>query len=148
MRNSLFWKESDFLHEVNIGGGYRRLMGDASWILGGYGFFDRKESRYDNHFNQGTLGLEALSWNWEGRVNGYIASNDTKSATGAGTAVVQLIGTKLTMAGTLEQAMSGFDAEAGVRLPFFGEEGVLSDTRIYGGGFWFDASKAAASAAP
>ena len=92
--------KNDFLHEVDVGSGCRRLMGDASWILGGYGFFDRKESRYDDHFNQERWASRPC------RGTGRAASTATSPATtprapnGAGTAVpVQLIGTKLTMAG-------------------------------------------------
>jgi hypothetical protein len=140
VRSALFWNDGDFSNEINAGAGYRRLMGDRSWILGGYAFYDFMDSQYDNHFNQGTLGIEALAWNWEARANGYIAEDDTEWAPGAETAGAGLVGTRLLLFGAIEQAMSGFDAEVGWRLPFFGEEGALSDTRLYAGGFWFDGS--------
>lgn len=148
VRNSLFWEEGDFSHEFNVGGGYRRLMGEDSWILGGYGFYDRMESRYNNVFNQGTLGVEALAWDWDARINGYIASSSDKSAPGAGGSKVSLSGTSLSMKTMREQAMSGVDAEVGYRLPFFGDDGVFSDMRLYAGGFFFDNDMVSSIAGP
>jgi len=136
VRGSLFWDDGDFTNEVNVGGGYRRLMGNDSWILGGYGFYDRMETVYDNVFNQGTLGVEAMAWDWDARINGYIAEFDDKSATAAGGSRVSLRGTSISMETMREQALSGFDAEIGYRLPFFGDDGVLSDMRFYVGGFY------------
>jgi len=137
-RGSTFWDHGDFLWELNVGGGYRHIMGDDSWILGGYGFYDRIDTRWDNTFNQGTLGVEAMAWDWDARVNGYIADNDAKSAFGAGGSQVSLSGTNLSMQTMQEQALSGLDGEVGWRIPFFGDDGVFSDMRIYAGGFWFD----------
>jgi hypothetical protein len=141
VRNALFWSHGDFSNEINAGAGYRQLMGDRSWILGGYVFYDFMDSENDNHFSQGTLGIEALAWDWEARANGYIAGDDTEWAPGARHCSPAILpGPIPLLGGCLEQAMSGFDAEVGWRLPFFGEEGALSDTRLYAGGFWFDGS--------
>src|SRR5690349_22050640 len=60
--------------EGNFGLGYRTQI-DPEWILGGYGYFDIQNSENDNLFYQATLGLEALSVDWDFRVNGYIPFN-------------------------------------------------------------------------
>ena len=138
VRNGLSWVNNDFRHEINVGGGYRRIVGER-WILGGYGFFDRVKTSFDNYFNQGTLGVEALSLDWDLRFNGYIADDTTKSAGGGG---VQLVGTQLKMDSGVEQALSGFDGELGWRLPF-ASNSLLGDTRLYAGGFLFEASDVA-----
>ena len=106
LRNNMFWKHGDFGHEFNVGGGYRRLLGDSSWILGAYGFFDRLESRYDNHFNQGTLGIEAMWVDWDARFNGYIASDDEKRASDAENATAKFSGGSVVVNSGIEQAMS------------------------------------------
>jgi hypothetical protein len=147
IRNTLFWQDGDFAHEINAGGGYRRLMGDsASWILGGYAFYDRLDSLYENKFDQGTLGLEALSQDFDVRMNAYIADMDKKEV-GNQAKKVTLTGTQLSLSPNVEQSMSGFDAEVGWRLPF-ATDSILGDTRIYAGGFFFDASKVASIGGP
>ena len=147
VRNNMFWEHSDFGHEFNVGGGYRRLMGDSSWIFGGYGFFDRLESRWDNHFNQGTIGMEALWVDWDLRANGYIADDDEKFASEAAAAKAKFSGGTVVVESGIEQAMSGFDAEVGWRLPF-DQDSWLGDTRVYAGGFWFDGDLVSSIAGP
>ncbi|MFO1056256.1 MAG: inverse autotransporter beta domain-containing protein [Dongiaceae bacterium] len=71
--------------EGNFGLGYRTQV-DPSWILGGYGYFDIQNSENDNLFYQATLGLEALSVDWDFRVNGYIPFNAGARASTTSTA--------------------------------------------------------------
>ena len=52
--------------EGNVGLGYRRIL-DSDWIVGGYGYFDYRYSENNNGFVQGTLGVEALSVDWDFR---------------------------------------------------------------------------------
>ena len=135
----IFWDDGDNFNELNLGIGYRRLMGDSSWILGGYAYWDRIWTQYDNTFDQAALGIEALSWNWEARMNGYIGPETFDFTKGGGVGQATLVGHSLVMNSFIEQQTNGFDMEAGWRLPFFGDEGWLSDTRILAGGFWFTA---------
>ncbi len=147
LRNNMFWKHGDFGHEFNIGGGYRRLMGDdGNWILGAYGFFDRLNSHHENHFNQGTLGVEAMWADWDARINGYLASDDEKFSDGE-KAKASFEGGRVVVKSGIEQALSGFDAELGWRLPF-DRDSVLGDTRIYAGGYFFDADLVNSLAGP
>ncbi len=113
--------------EGNFGLGYRHIFRNNDWLygadfaLGFYAFYDRRRSLTDKIFNQATLGAEFLTVDWDFRVNGYIPQNQAKivgfSSTGAGG--VALVGTALftTSATTVrEQALPGFDIEAGRRL--------------------------------
>ena len=61
-------------NEGNFGLGFRTQI-DPEWIIGGYGYFDIQGTDHDNTFYQVTLGLEALSVDWDFRVNGYIPTN-------------------------------------------------------------------------
>jgi len=146
IRNNLFWVNSRDGYELNAGLGYRRIIDDR-WILGGYGYYDRIDSRFGNIFNQGTLGLEALSLDWDLRLNGYIAEDDAEDAPGAGRAAIDLVGNRLAMRPGVEQALSGFDGEVGWRLPF-DPDSLLGDTRLYAGGFFFDGSDVSSIGGP
>jgi hypothetical protein len=137
VRGNWFWEDGDSGREINIGGGYRRMLSE-NWILGGYGYFDRIESIHDNYFSQGTLGIEAMSLDWDVRFNGYLAENTEKNASGAGGGV-QLVNSQLLMTSGFEQAMSGFDGELGWRLPL-APDSLIGDTRLYAGGFYFTGS--------
>src|SRR5262245_14781205 len=65
--------------EGNFGIGYRTLI-DPEWILGGYAFFDIKNSQNDNLFYQASVGAELLSVDWDFRLNGYFPINtDSKN---------------------------------------------------------------------
>ena len=57
--------------EGNFGAGLRQMF-DNGWNLGGYGYFDHRKSPYGNSFNQATLGIEALSLDWDLRANAYL----------------------------------------------------------------------------
>src|SRR5262245_36038313 len=65
--------------EGNIGIGYRILI-DPEWILGGWVFFDIKNSRNDNLFYQASVGAELPSVDWDFRINRYFPINtDSKN---------------------------------------------------------------------
>ncbi|MBV16221.1 MAG: hypothetical protein CMO05_01960, partial [Thalassospira sp.] len=63
-------------HEGNFGLGIRQML-DTGWNIGGYGYFDRRHSPYGNKFNQVTIGVEALSMDWDFRANGYVPIGTT-----------------------------------------------------------------------
>ncbi len=134
-------------HEGNWGIGYRHWT-DSDWIIGGYGFYDLRETPFDNRFWQTTLGLEAKNYVWDFRANGYIAEDGAKG-TRTGSAV--LSGGTILVRGGQERAYSGFDGEVG-RLLWNSYDGLLSpsyraagnlpridaELRLFAGGFYFD----------
>jgi hypothetical protein len=120
--------------EGNFGLGLRHMM-EAGWNLGGYGFYDRRQSPYGNIFNQATLGVEALSSDWDLRANGYMPlGSDWRAADRFNTAT--LSGTTVVFRSGEERALAGFDAEIGWRVPAFGRD-AGQQVRLYAGGYRF-----------
>lgn len=131
--------DNDDSYEGNIGIGLRHML-DNGWNLGGYGYFDRRKSPYDNFFNQVTLGVEALSMDWDLRANAYIPVGETSYfEESLGTA--DFSGTTITYRAGEERSMSGYDAEIGWRIPVFSPEDD-KQLRVYAGGYRFTDSKA------
>ena len=102
---------------LNFGGGYRRLVANRAWMLGGNMFYDY-ESEY-SHSRVG-LGLEGLSSYAEARTNVYIPTSGERT-------VEELAGGT-----THERAVPGFDMELGVPVPYY------SRVKIFGGFNWYD----------
>jgi hypothetical protein len=131
--------------EYNIGTGYRRMINDT-WILGVYGFYDNLRSAHENYFQQGTIGMEALTKEWDFRVNAYFPETKKEVLSSTSTGTIDISGstitTSTTTSETLEQALPGFDAEVGYRLP------GSQDIRVYAGGFYFDRSGAPTISGP
>lgn len=131
------------VREGNFGLAYRRLGSGAwrGWILGGYGFFDRRRTESGNIFLQGTVGVEALSEQWDFRINGYLPEAGSKLATPESTtAATSGTGFTLTTLGEVrERALPGFDVEAGYKLPLT-DLGTGVDARVYAGAYHFDAA--------
>ena len=126
--------------EYNIGLGHRHMF--QEWILGGYGYFDHRNTQYGSQFNQFTGGLEALSVDWAVRVNGYLPENKTTTFTGDADVSVIRPGDqiKVQIGGIVqEKALPGFDGEVGYLLPIPWPEGaqVFDETRLYVGGYHF-----------
>lgn len=129
--------------EGNLGLGARHML-PGGWNLGGYGYFDRRQSPNYNTFNQLTFGAEMLGTNFDFRANTYWPIGQTSASmgtTGGGPAAAAVSGTTLnvTFPGSTtstEYALSGFDAEAGVRVPIFDTTGPY-DLRFYAGGYRF-----------
>jgi hypothetical protein len=121
--------------EGNFGLGYRTQV-DSDWILGGYGFIDIQNSKYDNLFYQGSVGLEALSVDWDLRLNGYFPFNSGGKSTGDNTGHIEISGNNIGMTHDLEKSLFGFDGEVGWRLPIFPANGDL-DVRAFVGGYYF-----------
>jgi len=123
-------------HEANVGAGVRRMLG-SGWNIGGYGYFDRRESPYDNYFNQITVGAEALGRDVDLRLNSYWAIGDRSRAVDS-LGEASISGSSITMRGGEERSMSGFDAEVGWRVPLFDAE-ADKQLRFYVGGYRFTA---------
>ena len=116
--------------EGNAGIGARKLY--DNWIVGGWLFYDWKESSTSNTFDQVTIGGEFLSNDWDLRANAYFAEDKVKDADDA--SIVELNGNQIQARLGEERALPGFDAEVGRKLPF------LEDSRFFVGGYYYDAS--------
>jgi hypothetical protein len=145
--------DDDNSTEGNFGLGYRHMLANG-WNLGGYGYFDLRRSDHNNTFRQITLGLEALSADWDLRTNAYLPVGDRSKDLGTrgGAPFADLNGTTIevvTPGGVRreERALGGFDTEVGWRLPLFAAAD-MTQLRVYGGGFWFDDAVADAIAGP
>jgi hypothetical protein len=101
----------------NLGSGYRRLFFDKSVLLGVNSFWDA--TTLHNHFRIG-LGGEAFINIVELRANGYFALSPRR----------QLAETAAWI--TYEKAVSGFDLEAGIPIPY------MNWIKCYGGAYRWD----------
>jgi hypothetical protein len=132
--------------EVNAGLGLRRVSEDASHILGGYGFLDRRRSPTGNLYTQATVGAEFLAESWDFRVNAYapLTGEKTLSET-ALPASLSLSGTGIVASGgtatAKEKPLFGADFEIGYKLGFL-KDTWFDDTRAYAGAYHFDAKNA------
>ncbi|MFO1057278.1 MAG: hypothetical protein U1E53_09960, partial [Dongiaceae bacterium] len=120
---------------------------DPSWILGGYGYFDIQNSENDNLFYQATLGLEALSVDWDFRVNGYIPFNAGGQSVDNGNGHLEISGNTIGITTDREKPLYGFDGEVGWRLPIFPADGDM-DVRAFIGGYFFTNSDVDTIAGP
>ena len=113
---------SDSGHELNFGLGYRQVtevMGE-DYVLGGYGFYDRRTSQFGNDFSQWTIGAEALGEKYRFRTNFYEPISGSKLISDTpDSASLTPEGFVLVNPGiTREVPLRGFDVEAGFRIPY------------------------------
>lgn len=120
--------------EGNFGLGLRHIL-PSEWIIGGYTYYDRRKTPYDNYFSQITAGLEALSVDWDFRANVYIPTG-TKSHLEESYSSVAFTDAGIMYAQGEERSMKGYDAEIGYRLPIF-DESKEQQIRVYAGGYRF-----------
>lgn len=125
-------------YESNWGLGMRHYVADC-WIVGAYSFFDRRRTENDNSFNQVMFGLEALSIEWEARVNAYIPQSDSKAVASLNNA--QLIGNNIFVSAGQERALGGFDIEVGKLLYAWGPNADF-EVRGFLGAYHFDSDGA------
>jgi hypothetical protein len=126
--------------EGNFGLGVRH-MDESGWNLGGIAYFDRRQSEWGNHFNQVTLGAEALSTDWDFRTNAYIPQGRRVHNVDA-LSEASLSGTTISFRGGEERSMAGYDGEIGWRLPVYEPE-EPRQIRLFAGGYHFFADKVA-----
>lgn len=119
--------------EGNFGLALRKLV-DPNWFFGVYGFYDYRRTQYGNTFNQGTLGIEAMSVRYEARLNGYLPESGAKVANGASTA--QFDSGTIFVRGGLERAYYGVDGEIGALL--WEEAAGNIEFRGFVGGYYFN----------
>ncbi|HPQ50529.1 MAG TPA: right-handed parallel beta-helix repeat-containing protein [Alphaproteobacteria bacterium] len=121
--------------EGNIGLGLRYIPKGTDMLLGTYGFFDHRKSSADNFYSQITLGAELLTPDYDFRINSYQSLNGAKTISNSSQTSLRFVGSNLLADQRVdtqkEVPLSGFDAEAGIKLPF------LKEARIYGGAFHF-----------
>ncbi|HKJ63592.1 MAG TPA: inverse autotransporter beta domain-containing protein, partial [Hyphomicrobiales bacterium] len=166
LRGKLFAEDQE---EGNAAIGYRFMRNDG-WNPGFWIGLDRRNTESGTNFDQAAFGVEALSADWDFRINGYVPLNDrelvssTTTGSGGGTPSVEVIGSSIflvnsgsTTTDLYEIAMWGADAEIGWRVPLerlgydptwglsLKDEGDASsgrhhELRLYAGGFYFDHS--------
>lgn len=123
-------------NEGNFGLGLRKQINN-DWIIGGYGFYDSRKTPSGNHFDQATLGAEAMSENMEFRINGYLPEA-TKKAAGSVSYTASVSGSNLqisTYSAPKERALPGVDVEVGRKFDIPGDWTFWA----YAGGYHFDA---------
>lgn len=133
--------------EGNFGLGLRWVPDSHDRIFGVYGFFDRRETANGSFFSQATIGAEALTKNWDARINGYQALSDERvlsiASTGGAVTSLQVSGSNIVAtgvggtAGLKEVPTSGGDFEIGRKIPL-PDVVPLGDTRFYAGAYHFD----------
>lgn len=104
---------------LNTGVGYRQLVRDRTWMLGGNLFYDYHT---DSHYRVGA-GAEAVSSYAELRANGYLGLSLARESDP---------GPSLTF---VERPVDGFDVEIGAPLPYY------SRLKLFGGYEWYDFKK-------
>jgi len=115
----------------SVGAGIRHQVGD--WVFGANASFDFANSPYDFNYQQLSAGLEALSDQYEFRINGYAPIGETSNKVNALSTVAIRNGGFVANQG-YEVALYGLDAEAGIRLPVFDEASVNS-LKVYAGAY-------------
>ena len=139
LRGQLQFDNTD-VHEYNIGLGHRHMF--QEWILGGYGYYDKRHTQFGNSYNQFTGGLELMSVDWAFRANGYLPENQTETIlSGANVSVIRP-GDQINVQidGIVqEKALPGVDGEVGYLLPIQWKAytAVFDETRVYAGGYHF-----------
>ncbi len=151
--------------EYNLGLGYRYLVPDRKVIVGGNVYYDYRSTAANNGFDQLGLGVEMLTEWVDARANYYLPEDKrevareydvatvSESSWNAGwgdpyahnNAVLQDYIGPVKRIETLtqhyveyEQALEGFDAEVGVKLPI-PTVSDYADIKVFGGYYFFDA---------
>lgn len=129
----------DDVKDGNLAAGYRQMT-TSGFNLGVWIGGDVRRSAIENTFWQLSGGVEALSHNFEARVNWYGPVTSPQEAGVASFTEVRLEGNGISMVGGEEVGLKGVDGEIGVRLPLevLSLDPGLFELRIYGGGFYFD----------
>ena len=122
--------------------GYSALLGArrqaAGGVLGIWAGYDNWETNLGNDYDQIAVGAEAMFCNFDLRGNGYFVSGDEVSQLGflGKSGDFRFTGNSLvfTDPALFEEALSGFDVEAGVPVPF------APWMRAYGGVYGYDSN--------
>ena len=125
--------------EGNFAIGFRQMM-NSGFNLGAWIGGDVRSTELQNTFFQLSGGFEALSHDFDARVNWYGPVTDPQGAGDPSFTRVILQGNNIFMIGGEEVALYGVDGEIGVRLPveMVNMDQNQFELRVYGGGFYFD----------
>ena len=123
-------QENGSSDEYNLGLGYRQII-DRSVILGGFVQFDSLRSESHNTYKQATFGFEALSENFDARLNFYRPEGDVNNV--GATSVAFGSDSQILISGNQERALPGYDFEIGAKLPV-----DFAEIRAYAGYYNFD----------
>lgn len=123
--------------EMNLGLGYRALVSER-YILGLNVFYDRMKSHEDNYYKQWGAGAEVLSKWVDVRANYYKPFGDTKKRAPSVDGY-RFASTSLLFVPGYEEALKGYDAEAGFLVPLISR---LAETRVYAGVYRYDSDLA------
>lgn len=124
----------------NWGLGVRQIF-NPNLILGGYIYSDAT-LKDGNSFFATTVGVEAMTPNFDARFNFHVPISSAKKSGGVNTTTLSIISNRLVeqTVDTLlrDKPMWGFDTEVGVKLPVSLTSG--DDLRLYAGGYhyWAD----------
>ena len=118
-------------NEINLGYGQRTIKND-NHIVGYYGYFDARKTKYNNVYTQITVGAEYLSDPIDVRVNGYVPI-DKYHHIPQEVSVVQAGGTLNIAHANREYALGGWDFEVGTQYKF----NEHNSFHVYGGRFEF-----------
>ncbi len=160
--NAIGGLDSDSSSGANFGGGIRHIV-DGSYILGAYGYFDWLHSPNANTFYQVSGGVEAMTADWDFRLNGYLPISNSADLVNIpkidgvegmlSDPVLAIQGNEIGLLregtpgmpgrnGLLiqETPLGGLEGEVGYRLPFGNALGSNTETRVFLGGyaFWGD----------
>lgn len=127
--------------EGNLGLGYREFFGD--YIIGAYGYADRRVTPYGSTFWQGTVGGEYMTEAWEARANIYLPQQKTYRYITSPESGPYVAGTGVyirSAQNVIEEAQPGLDAEVGFKLP---PVSFLESAYLYGGVYAFDGDETA-----
>jgi hypothetical protein len=123
--------------KYNLAIGYRNLFNHTlaleqkQWILGVYIFLDRFKSKYNNIFSQLTLGAEALSNDYDFRVNIYLPQNKEVAIANL-SYQREFLNSNLNITEVKEAPLKGSDIEFGYRLPV-----DFAEAKLFIGGYYF-----------
>ncbi|MBW8309557.1 MAG: hypothetical protein K0M45_07995 [Candidatus Paracaedibacteraceae bacterium] len=145
-----FMADSKRSREGNFGIGKRWILPNNKFILGVYGFYDRRRTPFHNGVNQATVGFEAMSEMWDYRLNLYCPQNSVKEKEKReisrkdrphfdGHNIYIDTTTSLKTTTLREVPLKGLDFEIGSAVPNF------KNLRIYGGYYHFQGRAGAKS---
>ena len=133
----------DAEQELNAGLVFRQLLSERGLILGANVFYDTRWTELDNTFDQVGVGLEVLSRRVDVRANYYHPLTDEEELSEFSTSEVssrnesgrRIDATTTSIYKTYEEALGGFDVEAGWWLPFLDR---AAPTALFVGYYSFD----------
>lgn len=104
----------------DLGLGYRQIILNNEYVVGGFALMGRYQTNYHNMFTQLTLGSELFGTVWEGRAHFYQPVSKKTKFVSTHTEAVQFQGHKLfaLQSITYEHAEGGADVEIGRVIPW------------------------------